>query len=283
VRIANLSGRAVMVYADADGADLALDVEEASGGRFGSDPQALYSRWDDFLAWAASVPASGKQFEPAELGPPVPRPQQVFAIGVNYREHANEAGYPADSIPITFTKFPSCLTGPYAQVALPPGSVDWEVELVVVLAHRAENVVAADAWNYVAGLTVGQDLSEREAQNAGARPQYSLAKSHTGFGPTGPWVVPVTEFSNPDDLAISSTLSGEQMQSSRTSEMIYSVPVLIERLSSVLALYPGDIIFTGTPSGVGNARTPKRFIGPGDVLRSEIEGIGHLENTFRAR
>jgi 2-keto-4-pentenoate hydratase/2-oxohepta-3-ene-1,7-dioic acid hydratase in catechol pathway len=273
----------VLVFAGADGADIALDVAQASGGRFGPDPQALYTDWDAFLGWASSVPESGTSFDRGELDVPVPRPRQVFAIGVNYREHANEAGYPADSIPITFTKFPSSLTGPFAEVTLPPGSVDWEVELVVVLGREAQNVSAADAWNYVAGLTIGQDLSEREAQNAGARPQYSLAKSHTGFGPMGPWVVPTGDFANPDDLAISSTLSGEQMQSGRTSEMIYPVPVLIEKLSSVLELYPGDVIFTGTPSGVGNARTPKRFIGPTDVLHSEIEGIGFIENTFRAR
>jgi 2-keto-4-pentenoate hydratase/2-oxohepta-3-ene-1,7-dioic acid hydratase in catechol pathway len=283
MRIANLAGRAVLVFATNDGTDVALDVGQASAGRFGSDPQDLYSNWADFLAWASGVPSSGVPFDRAELGAPVPRPAQVFAIGVNYREHANEAGYPADSIPITFTKFPSSLTGPYARVALPPGSVDWEVELVAVVGRRAENVAASDAWDYVAGFTIGQDLSEREAQNAGARPQYSLAKSHTGFGPTGPWVVPIGDFADPADLAISCSLSGEQMQSSRTSQMIYSVPVLIERLSSVLALYPGDIIFTGTPSGVGNARTPKRFIGPADVLRSEIEGIGYIENTFRSR
>jgi 2-keto-4-pentenoate hydratase/2-oxohepta-3-ene-1,7-dioic acid hydratase in catechol pathway len=282
MRIANLSGRAVLVFSAADGMDRAVDIAEASDGQFGPDPQGLYAHWDGFLAWASSAPAAGASFERSDLGPPVPRPQQVFAIGVNYREHANEAGYPADSIPITFTKFPSSLTGPFAEVALPPGSVDWEVELVVVLGRRAENVAASDAWNYIAGLTIGQDLSEREAQNAGARPQYSLGKSHTGFGPMGPWVVARGDFANPDDLAISSTLSGELMQSSRTSEMIYSVPVLIERLSSVLALYPGDVIFTGTPSGVGNARTPKRFIGPTDILRSEIEGIGFIENTFRA-
>jgi 2-keto-4-pentenoate hydratase/2-oxohepta-3-ene-1,7-dioic acid hydratase in catechol pathway len=140
-----------------------------------------------------------------------------------------------------------------------------------------------DAWDYVAGLTIGQDLSEREGQNAGAKPQYSLAKSHTGFGPMGPWLVSVDEFENPNDLGISSTLSGEVMQSSRTSMMIYSVADLIVELSSVCELYPGDVIFSGTPAGVGNARTPKRFIGPTDTLHSEIEGIGFIDQTFRAR
>lgn len=282
MRLANIDGRAALVFQQ-NGTDLALDVEATSNGVFGSDPQAVYDNWDAFIDWADTVEPGGEPFERNSLGAPVPRPAQVFAIGINYAEHAAEAGYPAGSLPITFTKFPSCLTGPDAEVELPPGSVDWEVELVVVIGKRARNVSRDDAWSYVAGLTVGQDLSEREAQNAGAKPQYSLAKSHTGFGPTGPWLVSTAEFENPGDLAISSALSGEVMQSSRTSNMIYNVPDLIAELSSVCELWPGDIIFSGTPAGVGNARTPKRFIGPSDTLHSEIEGIGYLHNTFRAR
>ena len=282
MKLANLDGRAALIFSTRDG-DVALDVETASKGTWGSDPQSVYSDWGAFAAWAAEVTPGGVAFERSGLRAPVPRPAQVFAIGINYAEHAAEAGYPAGSLPITFTKFPSCLTGPDAEVELPPGSVDWEVELVVVIGRRARNVSREDAWSHVAGLTVGQDLSEREAQNAGAKPQYSLAKSHPGFGPTGPWLFSVDEFENPDDLSISSTLSGEVMQSSRTSKMIYSVPDLIFELSGVCELWPGDIIFSGTPAGVGNARTPKRFIGPADELHSEIEGIGSLHNTFRAR
>ena len=278
MKLANLNGRASLIFGE-----LALDVEAASKGAWSADPQAAYDDWDAFLAWAKTVEPGGVAFDRSDLGAPVPRPAQVFAIGINYAEHAAESGYPAGSLPITFTKFPSSLTGPDAEVELPPGSVDWEVELVVVIAKRAKNVSREEAWTYVAGLTVGQDLSEREAQNAGAKPQYSLAKSHTGFGPTGPWLVSTDEFENPDDLAIQSTLSGEVMQSSRTSQMIYAIPDLIFELSSVCELFPGDIIFSGTPAGVGNARTPKRFIGPNDELHSEIEGIGYIHQTFRAR
>jgi len=282
MKLANLNGRASLIFSETEG-DLALDVETASDGKWGSDPQAVYADWASFAAWAATVMPGGVSFERSSLGAPVPRPSQVFAIGINYAEHAAESGYPAGSLPITFTKFPSSLTGPYVEVELPPGSVDWEVELVVVIGRGGKNVSREDAWKHVAGLTVGQDLSEREAQNAGAKPQYSLAKSHTGFGPTGPWLVTTDEFENPDDLAIQSTLSGEVMQSSRTSQMIYAVPDLLFELSSVCELFPGDIIFSGTPAGVGNARTPKRFIGPDDDLRSEIEGIGYIHQTFRAR
>ena len=282
MRLANLDGRAALVFETEDGI-LALDVETASKGEFDSDPQAVYSGWSAFANWAASVAPDGEPVDRARLGPPVPRPRQVFAIGINYAEHAAESGYPAGSLPVTFTKFPSSLAGPDAQVELPPGSIDWEVELVVVISHGGRNLNREDAWKHIAGLTIGQDLSEREGQNAGSKPQYSLAKSHAGFSPTGPWLVSTDEFPNPDDLAISSTLSGEVMQSSRTSKMIYTVSDLIFELSSVCELYPGDIIFSGTPAGVGNARTPKRFIGPDDDLLSEIEGIGHIHNTFRAR
>jgi 2-keto-4-pentenoate hydratase/2-oxohepta-3-ene-1,7-dioic acid hydratase in catechol pathway len=280
--MANLDGRAALVFETDHGA-LALDVETASGGKYGPDPQSVYADWDVFATWAAAVAPAGEPVDRRRLGAPVPRPRQVFAIGINYAEHAAEAGYPEGSLPITFTKFPSSLTGPDAEVELPPGSVDWEVELVVVISKSTKSVSREDAWNYVAGLTIGQDLSEREAQNAGAKPQYSLAKSHAGFGPTGPWLVSADEFDNPDDLAIGSTLSGETMQASRTSKMIYTVPDLIFELSRVCELYPGDVIFSGTPAGVGNARTPKRFIGPDDTLHSEIEGIGYIHNTFRAQ
>ncbi len=278
MKIASLNGRAVLVI---DG--MAVDVERASDGRYGSDPQALFDDWAGFRSWVdAGVDAStGVSFEPAHLDAPVPRPRQVFAIGVNYAEHAAEAGYPADSMPVTFTKFPSSLTGPVGEIALPTETVDWEVELVVVIGTTADHVTRDAAWSHVAGLTVGQDLSERTSQNESSKPQFSLAKSFTGFGPIGPMVVTPDEFANPGDLAISSSVSGEVMQNSRTSHMIYDIPELLVRLSRVCALWPGDIIFSGTPSGIGNARTPKIFLKPGDVLRSEIEGIGALEQTFR--
>ena len=277
MRLAALDARAVLVI---DGT--AVDVERASTGRFGPDPQALFADWAAFRDWAVGVDSStGVPLDPARLGAPVPRPGQVFAIGVNYVEHAAEAGYPADSMPVTFTKFPSCLTGPVGEIVLPSSTVDWEVELVVAIGKRAERVARETAWDHVAGLTAGQDLSERTSQLEGSKPQFSLAKSYAGFGPIGPVLVTPDEFADPADLALSCSVSGEVMQASRTSRMIYDIPELIVRLSSVLVLQPGDLIFTGTPSGIGNARTPKVFLKPGDVLHTEIEGIGSLEQTFR--
>jgi 2-keto-4-pentenoate hydratase/2-oxohepta-3-ene-1,7-dioic acid hydratase in catechol pathway len=279
VRIANVAGRAVLVVRE----DAGVDVAAASGGRFGPDPQALFGDWAAFAAWAGACAAEPDVvFTREQLGPPVPRPSQVFAIGVNYREHADEAGYPPDSAPVTFTKFPSCLTGADAVVELPTATVDWEVELVVVIGRESRRLRRDEAWARVAGLTVGQDLSERTAQLEGGRPQFSLAKSHEGFGPTGPWLVTPDEVPDPDDLAISCRLGDESLQSSRTGRMIYDVPELLVRLSAVCTLLPGDIVFTGTPAGIGNARTPKRFLGPDDELVSEIEGIGAIRTRFRA-
>jgi 2-keto-4-pentenoate hydratase/2-oxohepta-3-ene-1,7-dioic acid hydratase in catechol pathway len=276
VRIANVEGRLVLVTPE----ETAVDVATASDGRFGPDPMSALEDWEAFTDWASTMPGPGGAFDPGELGPPVPRPPQVFAIGVNYREHADEAGYPPGSLPVTFTKFPSSLTGPDAVVALPEGNVDWEVELVVAIGRGGHLIDRELAWNHIAGLTIGQDLSERVAQLEGTRPQFSLAKSHPGFSPTGPWLVSVDEFEDPGDLAISCSLDGEVMQDSRTSRMIYDIPELIARLSAVVSLLPGDLIFTGTPSGIGNARTPKRFLHAGQALVSTIEGIGQITTRF---
>lgn len=282
MRIGNLAGRAVIVQGD----NGAIDIAGASDNRFGPDPQSLFDDWDAFAEWAHALQDADAEasdsFQIEELWAPVPRPRQVFAIGLNYAEHAAEAGYPPDSMPVTFTKFPSSIVGPGAVVKLPEGNVDWEVELVVVIGREAYQVDRDSAWDHVAGLTIGQDLSERITQLQGSAPQFSLGKSFPGFGPTGPWLVTPDEFTDKDDLAIACSLSGEGMQSSRTSMMLYDVPELLVRLSAVCPLLPGDIIFSGTPSGIGNRRTPQRFIGPADVLVSEIEGIGTLTTRFTA-
>ena len=279
MRIANLSGRLVVVKDE-----LAFDVEQASGGEFGPDPQDVYEGWEDFTNWAQDADFDdGVAFKTSELGPPVPRPRQVFAIGLNYAKHAAEAGRDLPPSPLTFTKFPTCLVGPDADVVVATDHVDWEVELVAVIGPEADRVEAAAGWGHVAGLTIGQDISARDVQSAGSPPQFSLGKSFAGFGPTGPWVVTVDEFDTPDDLSLGCTLNGESIQGDRTDDLIFSVPELISRLSHICKLLPGDIIFTGTPSGVGNARDPKRFLKPGDELVSEIEAIGSITTRFVAR
>ena len=278
MRIASQAGRLVVVQ---DGH--ALDVEQASDGRFGPDPDGVYACWQEFTDWvqdSAPVPAEPLRLD--LLGAPVLRPTQVFGIGLNYRDHAAESGVAVPESPTVFTKFPSCLSGPASDIELPSGTVDWEVELVVVIGRRAERVSAEDAWSHVAGLTVGQDISERTVQLAGPVPQFSLGKSYPGFGPTGPWVVTPDEFATPDDLQLECSVDGRVLQKSRTGQMIFSVPELIARLSVVCPLLPGDLIFTGTPPGVGMARTPQEWLVPGTTLVSEIEGIGELRNRVVA-
>ncbi|MCQ4121665.1 fumarylacetoacetate hydrolase family protein [Rhodococcus tibetensis] len=272
MRIANLAGRLVLVTDTG-----AVDVEEASRGQFGPDPTAIYRRWPDFTAWAASTELpSGRSYDETALGAPVPEPGQVFAIGLNYRAHATESGFDFPVEPPVFTKFRTSITGPYGDLALPGDTVDWEAELVVVIGREARHVAAADAWEHVAGLTVGQDYSERTRQLVAPAPQFSLGKSFPGFAPIGPVVVTLDELPDPADLEIGCSINGEQVQKARTSDLIFSVPVLIERLSAVLPLQPGDLIFTGTPSGVGGGRNPKRFLVPGEEVVTWIEGIGEL-------
>jgi 2-keto-4-pentenoate hydratase/2-oxohepta-3-ene-1,7-dioic acid hydratase in catechol pathway len=258
----------------------AVDVEHASDGRFSSRVQAVYDRWPEFRDWATQVDDGGERVDIARLGPPVPAPRQVFAIGLNYRDHAAEGSAEVPEVPMVFTKFPSSITGPDAEVVLPADTVDWEAELVVVVGRYAKSVPHEDAWDYVAGLTIGQDLSERALQR---KPQLCLAKSYPGFSPLGPALVTADEFDNRSDLEIGCLLNGEQMQKARTSDLIFGIPELVEYLSSIVALWPGDVIFTGTPSGVGAVRKPPRFLQQGDELTTYIEGIGTMRHRLRRR
>jgi 2-keto-4-pentenoate hydratase/2-oxohepta-3-ene-1,7-dioic acid hydratase in catechol pathway len=260
-----------------------VDVEAASNGTLPSDPQAIFERWEDLRALSDRVSHPDAPLDPHQLLAPAPRPRQVFAIGLNYAAHAAEAGVAAPEFPPTFTKFPTCVTGPAASVELPSGFVDWEVELVVVIGRHAHHVERGTGWSHVAGLTVGQDLSERVVQLRPPAPQFSLGKSFPGFGPLGPWLVTPDEVADPDDLALCCSVNGDEMQSSRTSDLIFGVDDLIHLLSSITPLLPGDIIFTGTPSGVGGARTPPRFLTAGDELVSTIEGIGTITTRFTER
>jgi 2,4-diketo-3-deoxy-L-fuconate hydrolase len=256
VRLAAIDGRAHLVVPGG-----VVDLAQAG---FPEDPMACIQRWDELAPWAvANPPAATHPLIESRLTCPVPRPSQVFAIGLNYRAHAEETGGTVPTLPLTFTKFPSCLSGPRSDIQLVPGSVDWEVELVLVVG---------------AGCTVGQDVSERQLQRKGKPPQFSLAKSHRGFGPIGPWV---TDEVDPSDLAISCALNGEVVQASRTSDMVFGPSELLAYLGGICDLRPGDLVFTGTPSGVGMSRTPPRFLQPGDILVSTIEHIGTMVNRCR--
>ena len=279
MRVANQAGRLQVV---ADG--VAVDVEAASGGRFSAETQQIFDRWDEFTAWSRTADfADGVPVDASKLGAPVPRPGQIFAVGVNYADHVEESGLTLPDAPFVFTKFPASIAGPYDTIEHPGGSVDFEVELVVVIGKEARNVPSSQGWDHVAGLTLGQDLSERDLQLSGPPPQqFNLGKSFAGFAPIGPLLVTPDEFDDPDDIEISTVLSGELMQKSRTRHLIFPIPVLVSYLSSIVPLRPGDLIFTGTPSGIGFTRDPKRLIGFDDELVSRAEGIGEMRHRFAA-
>jgi 2,4-diketo-3-deoxy-L-fuconate hydrolase len=275
MRFGNVGGRMQLVAGDR-----LVDVEEASGGRLPADPVAALEQWDAVVEWAGSddgVSAPSVPLAGAALQGPVPRPRQVFGVGLNYRLHVAEGGRDVPEEPAVFTKFPSCISGPTSEIPVGSETVDWEVELVVVLGRTARRVGVDRAWDHVAGLMVGQDISDRAVQ---MRPpaQWSLAKSFSGFGPTGPFLVTGDDVPDRDDLELGCSVNGEEVQKARTSDLIFPVPALVSRLSHIVTLWPGDLIFTGTPSGVGYARTPPRFLHAGDVLTSYIEGIGELRN-----
>lgn len=279
MRLANIDGRATLLTSEG-----ALDLERVTGGRFGPDIHGCYDRWEQLLELVPDLVANRAVAAPApaaeDFGNPVPMPRQVFAIGLNYAEHAAEVSVPLPEELTVFTKFASSLAPPYGTVALPPGTVDWEVELVVVIGRGGRSISTGTAWDHVAGLTVGQDLSERTRQLRGSSAQYSLAKSFAGFAPVGPVLVTPDEFDDPDDIELGCLLNGEVVQHSRTSDLVFPVPEIIARLSEVVELTPGDAIFTGTPSGVGVGRSPQRFLSPGDELVTYATGVGEMRHTF---
>jgi 2-keto-4-pentenoate hydratase/2-oxohepta-3-ene-1,7-dioic acid hydratase in catechol pathway len=210
------------------------------------------------------------------LGPPVPDARQVFGIGLNYKRHAQESGMELPPAPLTFTKFPSCLAGPTADIALSGSAVDYEAEVVVVIGATCRDVPEDAAWDVVAGITAGQDISDRTVQFTGSPPQFCLGKSFGAYGPTGPAVVSLDTFADPDDIAVGCQVWGEVVQESSTAQLIFGVPKLVSYLSSICTLFPGDLIFTGTPDGVGMARG--RFLAPGDEIVTTVEGVGQLKN-----
>lgn len=275
VRLANAKGRASLIVGDQ-----VVDVERASNGRFAADVMAALSQWASVSEWAAGISAGAATgaLRISELGPCVPRPAKVFAIGLNYKSHAQEAGLPLPSKPMVFTKFPNCLTGPGGTVVLSSQHVDWEVELVVVLGRRASKVPEAQVFDYVAGYCVGQDISDRKLQFSDQPPQFSMGKSLDTFGPIGPAVVSIDACGDPNDLHLTCDVAGERMQDARTSDMVFSVPQLVSYLSGLCTLEPGDIIFTGTPAGVGSVRQPRRYLRAGEEIVSTIENIGTLSN-----
>lgn len=209
------------------------------------------------------------------IGAAVARVETFYAIGLNYAQHAAEAGMEPPKEPILFNKSASCLAGPNDALTLPKGSEksDWEVELGVVIGKRAQNVSVEEALSYVAGYCVINDVSERAYQIERGG-QWTKGKSAHGFGPVGPYLVTADEVPDPQVLGLRLSLNGEMVQDNFTSDMIFSVAEIIAHMSEFMALVPGDVIATGTPEGVGMGMKPQRFLRVGDVMELEIDGLG---------
>lgn len=221
------------------------------------------------------------------LLPPLILQRNVMCVGLNYRDHAAESlkipskEFVLPSVPIIFTKATTSAAGPDQELPFPARaleSLDWEVELGVVIGTRCKNITEQQAWDVVFGLTIVNDISARNQQKAGK--QFFKGKSFDHSCPFGPWIVTKDEFSLPLDIQLRCFVDGEKKQDSSTAHMIFSVPQLIAHLSDGMTLLPGDLIATGTPGGVGFAREPQEFLHHGSSIRCEIEGIGVLENTI---
>ncbi len=210
-------------------------------------------------------------------------PVCIYGIGLNYRRHAEETGMAIPERPIVFFKPPSSVIGDGDTIRLPSSShkVDYECELAVVIGRAAKNVSKTDALGYVVGYTGANDVSARDWQQEWGGSQWSRGKSFDTFCPLGPVLVTLDEIPNPNALAIKTVLSGETRQDWNTGDMIFDVPTLIEFLSHETTLWPGTVILTGTPQGVGMAAKPQRFLRDGDDVTIEIEGIGALRNNVQ--
>ena len=216
-----------------------------------------------------------------DLGPPVPDPDKILCLGLNYREHAAEAGLPLPAVPVFFAKFRNSLGGPYSPVLLPRIStqIDYEGELAAVIGTRCKEVSEAEALKYVAGYTVMNDISARDVQMQTS--QWIAGKALDTFAPMGPGLVPASEIPDPQNLTLTTRVNGQVVQHAHTGDMIFTVAQAVAFLSRLMTLEPGDIIATGTPSGVGFTRTPPLFLKDGDVTEVEIEGVGMIRNPVR--
>ena len=243
----------------------------------------LFDR-SESIAMLPTPDESQWQTAPATLLPPVPPPEKIFCIGLNYRDHAIETGSEIPTEPVVFSKFNTAMIGSGDVIRLPKVAheVDYEAELVVVIGRTAKHVSVGNAMNHVYGYSCGHDVSARDWQKGRPGGQWLLGKTFDTFAPIGPCLVSTREIPDPSNLRVRMHLNGEVVQESTTSQLIFDIPTLVSHLSKIVTLKPGDLIFTGTPPGVGAARTPPVFLKPGDECRVEIEGIGSLTNRCEA-
>ena len=216
------------------------------------------------------------------LEAPVQRPGKIFAIGLNYADHIAESKMETPQRQVWFTKAQTSVNGPYDDIEIAKGTMtnDYEVELVAIIGKGGKHVSADDAAGTIFGYCVGNDVTERMWQHGG--PQWSLGKSFDTHAPIGPWIVTADEVGDPHSLGLRCFVNGEQRQNSNTEHLVFNIWSQIEHLSVGMTLEPGDCLFTGTPGGVGAAMDPRQFLQPGDIVRCEIDGLGHIEGTMVA-
>jgi 2-keto-4-pentenoate hydratase/2-oxohepta-3-ene-1,7-dioic acid hydratase in catechol pathway len=271
-RIAGLRGQDIIDLADADSS-------------LPSCPKAFLRELPGVIARADKALAGGSPVrQPLTWLPPVPSPEKIVCIGLNYADHARETKAAIPSCPVVFSKFATALLPHEGAVRLPRASqmVDYEAELVMVIGRSGRHIAESDARGHIAAYTCGNDVSARDWQKDKPGGQWLSGKSFDTFAPCGPWMVTADEIPDPGKLGIRLRLNGQVMQDSNTRELIFSVDQLVSYISQFCTLHPGDLIYTGTPPGVGTARKPPLYLKPGDVTEVEIEGIGVLRNRFEA-
>jgi 2,4-didehydro-3-deoxy-L-rhamnonate hydrolase len=282
MKFGSVRGRACVV----DG-NRFVDLQDASDGELPADPMAyVISRWQSRArAFLERVPHTEyRQAGLGELGPPIPRPGKILAVALNYRRHAVEAGRDVPAEPAVFAKLTSSLSGPYDSIEVPDTCpmIDYEAEVVVVVGKTMRGVHADQAWDHIAGVTAGQDISDRWEQGRPPLSQFSLAKSYDTFSPIGPVMATLDEFANLDAITVIGRISGREVQRGDTGQLIYSIPELLAWTCRYVTLEPGDLVFTGTPDGVGSRRVPPVFLAEGMVLETEIPEVGTMRNDIRS-
>lgn len=272
-KLANIKGRAALLNEESF-----YDLEKISEGNLSHDTtNALFhlEELDELSNKLNDLEATGKISE-AEFDAPVSFPKNCYAVGLNYRNHAEEANMTIPEVPMVFTKHTSCLVGATADVEMRSNYVDYEAELVVVIGLSGKDISKDQAWNHVAGLCVGQDISDRPAQFASTPPMFNLGKSFDTFGPMGPALVSPDSLLNKESLVIECKVNDEIRQNDNTDDLIFDVPTIISYLSEIVTLNTGDVIFTGTPGGVGVSQG--KFLKDGDIITTSIKGLGTLTN-----
>ena len=271
-KLGSNSGRAIFIKDDKY-----YDVNTISNGDISSNSlkalsdteklSQLYINLNDY--------ESSGNLSDINLDPPI-IPTNVFAVGLNYKKHAEESNLEIPPFPMIFTKHSTCISGPKSDICMKSDMVDYEAELVFVIGKGGKDISKEDAWQHVAGLCVGQDISDRPVQFHATPPQFNLGKSFDTFGPIGPYLVSTDLFDNKESLKLQCWVNDELRQETLTNDLIFDIPYLISYISEFITLNTGDVIFTGTPEGVG--ATQGKFLKDGDILKTTIEGIGTLEN-----